>query len=74
MVSLQQLRPDITSACPAALASLMRSCWDADPKKRPIFSEIVQRLEDMQRSGDKPAAKEFDEPSTGCGCFGPKRR
>ncbi|GAQ83389.1 Protein kinase superfamily protein [Klebsormidium nitens] len=73
-ITKQQLRPDITSACPSALADLMRSCWDVDPKKRPIFSEIVLQLEEMQRSGEKPVKKEFDEATTTCGCFGPKRK
>ncbi|POG60297.1 kinase-like domain-containing protein, partial [Rhizophagus irregularis DAOM 181602=DAOM 197198] len=33
-------RPKITENTPECYASLMKSCWDPDPKKRPSMTEI----------------------------------
>ena len=33
-------RPEITNDTPECLADLMKRCWDSDPKKRPLITEI----------------------------------
>jgi serine/threonine protein kinase len=40
--------------CPDDVYSLMRSCWDADPSKRPSFLDIVDNIECMLRKRQKP--------------------
>ena len=37
-------RPPITESSPSAYVSLMKQCWDEDPKKRPLFSKIKQQI------------------------------
>ncbi|PKY21677.1 kinase-like protein [Rhizophagus irregularis] len=39
-------RPKITDDTPECYASLMKSCWDSDPKKRPSIKEIYQIFKD----------------------------
>ena len=34
------LRPVIPSSCPAGLASVMRDCWQRDPRERPSFEQL----------------------------------
>lgn len=38
-------RPTLPPNTPTSLRSLITSCWDADPKKRPSFSEILEQLD-----------------------------
>jgi serine/threonine protein kinase len=33
-------RPEITEDTPECYANLMKRCWDSDPKKRPLITEI----------------------------------
>ncbi len=33
---------------------LMQECWEHDPKKRPTFSQVVKRLEEIQNERPKP--------------------
>ncbi|GBB84634.1 hypothetical protein RclHR1_01120022 [Rhizophagus clarus] len=35
-------RPEITSDTPECFASLMKRCWDTDPSKRPLMTEITE--------------------------------
>ena len=37
-------RPEITEDTPECYANLMKSCWDADPEKRPSTTEIRKIL------------------------------
>ena len=37
------LRPVIPSSCPAGLASVMRDCWQRDPRERPSFEQLKVR-------------------------------
>ena len=39
-------RPIIPNNCPEEIGELMELCWDANPKKRPTFLEIVKFLEE----------------------------
>ena len=38
-------RPTIPPNCPTSLRTLIASCWDAEPKKRPSFREILEQLD-----------------------------
>lgn len=40
-------RPVIPKDCPESLATFMQRCWDEDPRKRPPFSEIVDKLDSI---------------------------
>lgn len=40
----EKLRPSIPDTCHEGYAQLIRDCWDDDPKKRPYFPEIIERL------------------------------
>jgi hypothetical protein len=37
-------RPEITEDTPECYANLMKSCWDPDPKKRPLAKKIRNTL------------------------------
>ena len=37
-------RPDIPADCPPGMADTMRSCWEADPKKRPTIQYIIHGM------------------------------
>ena len=39
-------RPIIPNNCPEEIGELMELCWDANPKKRPTFLEIIKFLEE----------------------------
>jgi len=44
-VAVNGKRPNMVPSVPAELAVLMKMCWDADPKKRPNFGQIIAHLE-----------------------------
>ncbi|KAG0557002.1 hypothetical protein M758_11G091500 [Ceratodon purpureus] len=46
----KNLRPTIPEDCPSSLRYLMEDCWLADPERRPNFYQIVQILEDLDKS------------------------
>ncbi|KAG0599871.1 hypothetical protein M758_12G184200 [Ceratodon purpureus] len=41
------LRPKLPSECPKTLRSLISSCWDSNPERRPTFSFIRNRLQEI---------------------------
>ncbi|KAG0555597.1 hypothetical protein KC19_12G180600 [Ceratodon purpureus] len=41
------LRPKLPSECPETLKSLISSCWDSNPERRPTFSYIRNRLQEI---------------------------
>ncbi|ORZ38999.1 kinase-like domain-containing protein [Catenaria anguillulae PL171] len=45
MSILEGARPEIPKDTPQEFADLICSCWAHDPKQRPLFTEIVRRLE-----------------------------
>jgi hypothetical protein len=38
------LRPELPDGCPRRLASLIKSCWELEPRSRPDFPEICREL------------------------------
>ncbi|MGH0120375.1 UNVERIFIED_CONTAM: hypothetical protein FKN15_039178, partial [Acipenser sinensis] len=48
------VRLTIPSSCPASFADLMKQCWDADPKRRPHFKQIMMTLESMSNDSQLP--------------------
>jgi hypothetical protein len=44
LVVLENRRPQMPADAPAGLKALIYACWEADPRKRPTFAEIVQRF------------------------------
>ncbi|XP_063068162.1 mitogen-activated protein kinase kinase kinase 20-like [Engraulis encrasicolus] len=47
-------RPTIPSSCPASFAELMRKCWLAEPKERPVFKQILSTFESMSNDSKLP--------------------
>lgn len=43
----QGLRPPIPENTPPSVATILRNCWEKDPSKRPSFSEITIKLEEI---------------------------
>ena len=44
----QGQRPSLHDNEPADYISLMKRCWDGNPQKRPMFGEILTRLDLLQ--------------------------
>ncbi|XP_033238058.1 mitogen-activated protein kinase kinase kinase isoform X1 [Drosophila pseudoobscura] len=49
-VAVNTLTLPIPKTCPETWGSLMKSCWQTDPHKRPGFKEILKQLESIARS------------------------
>uniref|UniRef100_A0A3B5MML6 Mitogen-activated protein kinase kinase kinase 20a n=1 Tax=Xiphophorus couchianus TaxID=32473 RepID=A0A3B5MML6_9TELE len=47
-------RLTIPSCCPESFAELMRKCWTAEPKERPMFKQILCTLESMAKDSQLP--------------------
>lgn len=47
-------RPTVPSSCPASFAELMRKCWHAEPKERPVFKQVLSTLESMSNDSKLP--------------------
>ena len=41
------LRPRVPPDCPQDYAALMEACWQAEPRLRPSFADIVEELQRM---------------------------
>ncbi|XP_060939608.1 protein kinase Npk [Limanda limanda] len=54
LVVEKQERLTIPTCCPASFAELMRKCWQADPKERPQFKQMLVTLEAMANDSRLP--------------------
>ncbi|KAF3699209.1 Mitogen-activated protein kinase kinase kinase 20 [Channa argus] len=54
LVVEKQERLTIPSSCPASFAELMRKCWQAEPKERPQFKQVLTMLETMANDSRLP--------------------
>uniref|UniRef100_A0A3B4Y451 Mitogen-activated protein kinase kinase kinase 20-like n=1 Tax=Seriola lalandi dorsalis TaxID=1841481 RepID=A0A3B4Y451_SERLL len=54
LVVEKQERLTIPTSCPASFAELMRKCWQADPKERPQFKQVLVTLETMSNDSRLP--------------------
>ncbi|KAF7222758.1 serine/threonine-protein kinase 26-like, partial [Nothobranchius furzeri] len=54
LVVEKQERLTIPTSCPASFAELMRKCWQADPKERPQFKQVLLTLEAMANDSRLP--------------------
>jgi hypothetical protein len=45
LVEVMDLRPPMPYGAPSELISLLTDCWQRDPRRRPTFDEIIERLE-----------------------------
>jgi serine/threonine protein kinase len=48
-VGFMDQRLDIPSDADPQWASMIENCWDSDPRKRPSFLELLDRLRDLQK-------------------------
>lgn len=49
LLAWENYRPAITpDICPVSIASLIKLCWEQDPKDRPYASEVIKTIEAMQ--------------------------
>lgn len=48
-VGFMNQRLDIPEDVDSRWTSIIESCWDSDPQKRPSFQELLEKLKDMQR-------------------------
>jgi len=46
-VGTEGMRPTIPDNCPPDYTALMKECWDVDPRSRPSFAAILQRLQEI---------------------------
>ncbi|KAJ8458323.1 hypothetical protein OPV22_031249 [Ensete ventricosum] len=53
----QGLRPVLPEKTHPTLLDLMQRCWEANPAKRPTFSEITVELEELLRQVQEPRAR-----------------
>jgi sterile alpha motif and leucine zipper-containing kinase AZK len=72
-VVIQKQRPPIPEDMPDEYSLLMSSCWDAEPEKRPSFSQIVACLElmidNLTNEAEAAARLEEDENDGSSGMF-----
>ncbi|XP_072297388.1 protein kinase Npk [Eucyclogobius newberryi] len=54
LVVEKQERLTVPTSCPASFAELMKKCWQADPKERPLFKQVLLTLETMANDSRLP--------------------
>ncbi|CDQ95037.1 unnamed protein product, partial [Oncorhynchus mykiss] len=54
LVVEKQERLTIPTSCPPSFADLMKKCWQAEPKERPVFKQVLGTLETMSKDSRLP--------------------
>ncbi|XP_045550262.1 mitogen-activated protein kinase kinase kinase 20 isoform X2 [Salmo salar] len=54
LVVEKQERLTIPTSCPPSFADLMKRCWQAEPKERPVFKQVLGTLETMSNDSRLP--------------------
>ncbi|KAK6621321.1 hypothetical protein RUM43_011627 [Polyplax serrata] len=49
-VAMNKLTLPIPTTCPEPWSDLMKACWESEPHNRPSFEDILQALDQIQRS------------------------
>lgn len=56
--------------CPPGVYSLMRICWEREPRRRPTFHKLREKLEQqMGEHKPDPEPKDVDGDGSGSGCW-----
>eukprot|EP00899_Mesostigma_viride_P015168 jgi/Mesvir1/23652/Mv18316-RA.1 len=61
----ENLRPKIPEGAHPPLAALVEQCWQADPKKRPGFDDVLARLDAMEADVKAARRKQADRDKKG---------
>jgi len=61
---LEGYRLPCPSNCTHSMYSLMESCWNSDPKKRPTFKELIEKLAELRHRKTAPPPPEVRTNST----------
>ncbi|KAI6235335.1 hypothetical protein M3Y95_00040600 [Aphelenchoides besseyi] len=48
-IGFEKITPKIPDDCPKYLSSIMRCCWNLEPKDRPNFKQIIEMLHHAQK-------------------------
>lgn len=57
------LRPKIPESCSPIFKELMEQCWDANPKKRPTFHQIIEKLKPYETISATSMSKQLLQTS-----------
>lgn len=63
-VAMEGYRPVLPASMPIFWQSMIISCWDQNPERRPTFDQIQQRLKDMPSSHQDPSSSSSSSSST----------
>lgn len=47
-VGAEGRRPDLPQTLQPEVSRLIQDCWSALPNERPLFSDVIQRLKDLE--------------------------
>eukprot|EP00977_Amphora_coffeiformis_P011575 scaffold2782_cov182-Amphora_coffeaeformis.AAC.5 len=61
-VAMESLRPPFPDRIPTAYKKLVEDCWQGDPGKRPHFEDIVDVLNDMEKTKSEEEISWFEAP------------
>mmetsp|Transcript_2087 Transcript_2087/g.4078 ORF Transcript_2087/g.4078 Transcript_2087/m.4078 type:complete len:123 (+) Transcript_2087:202-570(+) len=59
---MESLRPPFPDRIPTAYKKLVEDCWQGDPGKRPHFEDIVDVLNDMEKTKSEEEISWFEAP------------
>lgn len=63
----QGYRMEAPEDCPPGVYSLMRICWEQEPRKRPAFHKLREKLErEMAKISPSPGSQHGDGIRSGC--------